>query len=77
MTYSLPTKLMCELVGTFTLVFVGTGAGAVLEGGTGLLGIGGIALAHALVMLALVYATALLYSVTKPHPSRVGMGARA
>lgn len=43
--------LVAELVGTFTLVFIGAGAGALATGGAG-----GIALAHGLVLAALIYA---------------------
>lgn len=43
--------LVAELIGTFTLVFVGAGAGAL-----GLGGLPGVALAHGLVVLALIYA---------------------
>jgi aquaporin Z len=44
-------KLVAELIGTFTLIFIGAGAGAI---GTG--GLVGVALAHGLVVLAFAYA---------------------
>lgn len=44
--------LMAELVGTFALVFVGAGAGALGVGG-----LPGVALAHGLILLAMIYAT--------------------
>jgi aquaporin Z len=44
-------KLVAELIGTFTLIFIGAGAGAI---GTG--GLVGVALAHGLVVLTFAYA---------------------
>lgn len=44
-------KLIAEFVGTFALVFVGAGAAAV-----GVAGVEGVALAHGLILMALVYA---------------------
>jgi len=44
-------KLIAELIGTFTLIFIGAGAGAI---GTG--GLVGVAFAHGLVVLAFAYA---------------------
>lgn len=45
---------LAELVGTFTLTFIGAGAGA-LAGGNGA-GIVGVALAHGVVLMTIVYA---------------------
>lgn len=45
------SALVAELIGTFALVFIGAGAGAL-----GLGGLPGVALAHGLVVLAFVYA---------------------
>ncbi|MCI0419669.1 MAG: aquaporin [Acidobacteria bacterium] len=44
-------KLIAELIGTFTLIFIGAGAGAIGAGG-----LVGVALAHGLVVLAFAYA---------------------
>lgn len=46
---------LAELVGTFTLVFIGAGAGAV-AGGPGGAGLVGVALAHGLALMIIVYA---------------------
>jgi aquaporin Z len=56
MSYSRPSKLVAELIGTFTLIFIGAGAGVVLGGGAGIAGLTGVALAHGLVVLAYAYA---------------------
>ena len=45
---------LAELIGTFTLVFIGAGAGA-LAGSTGI-GILGVALAHGIALMVIVYA---------------------
>ncbi|MGE4188267.1 MAG: MIP/aquaporin family protein [Thermoanaerobaculia bacterium] len=50
MTNKLGPALVAELIGTFALVFVGAGAGAL-----GLGGLPGVALAHGLVVLAFAY----------------------
>ena len=50
MSYTLPAKLLAEFIGTFTLIFIGAGAGALIGGGAGLAGLAGIALAHGLVI---------------------------
>ena len=44
-------KLIAELIGTFTLIFIGAGTGAIGAGG-----VVGIAFAHGLVVLAFAYA---------------------
>src|SRR5262245_48900572 len=44
---------IAELIGTFTLVFIGAGAGAVASAGGGLLG---VALAHGFALVVIVYA---------------------
>lgn len=44
-------KLIAELIGTFTLIFIGAGAGAIGVGG-----LVGVAFAHGLVVLSLAYA---------------------
>ena len=45
---------VAELIGTFTLVFIGAGAGAVLENNSA--GTVGVALAHGLALLVIIYA---------------------
>jgi aquaporin Z len=50
MSYTLPAKLLAEFIGTFTLIFIGAGAGALVGGGAGLAGLAGVALAHGLVV---------------------------
>ena len=45
---------LAELIGTFTLVFIGAGAGAVLEPNSA--GTVGVALAHGLALMVIVYA---------------------
>jgi MIP family channel proteins len=47
-------KVLAELIGTFTLVFVGAGAGAVV-GGTGTPGLVAVAFAHGLAIMTSVY----------------------
>jgi len=44
---------IAELIGTFTLVFIGAGAGAIASAGGGLLG---VALAHGFALVVIVYA---------------------
>jgi aquaporin Z len=44
-------KLIAELIGTFALIFIGAGTGAIGAGG-----VVGIAFAHGLVVLAFAYA---------------------
>ncbi|WP_297294957.1 aquaporin [uncultured Methylovirgula sp.] len=55
MSQMLPAKLLAEFIGTFTLVFIGAGAGALI-GGAGPAGLVGVALAHGLVVF--VFASA-------------------
>lgn len=55
MQSNLTKALVAELIGTFALIFIGAGAGA-LSGGTGGAGLVGVALAHGLVVLAFAYA---------------------
>ena len=51
MQSKLSTSLLAELIGTFALIFIGAGAGAL-----GIGGLVGVALAHGLVILGFVYA---------------------
>lgn len=48
-----PKAAVAELIGTFTLVFIGAGAGALAEASGGLVG---VALAHGLALMVIVYA---------------------
>ena len=45
---------LAELIGTFTLVFIGAGAGSVLEANSA--GTVGVALAHGLALMVIIYA---------------------
>lgn len=56
MTNQTAAKLMAELIGTFSFVFIGAGTAAVVGGGVGLPGIAAIALAHGLAIMAFAYA---------------------
>ncbi len=47
---------LAELVGTFTLVFIGAGAAALVVGGSSTGGVVGVALAHGLALMVIVYA---------------------
>src|ERR1700682_3556376 len=49
-------KLLAEFIGTFALVFIGAGAAAVVGNGAGLDGIGAIAFAHGLTVMAFAFA---------------------
>jgi MIP family channel proteins len=49
-------KLLAEFVGTFALIFIGAGAGAVVGDGVGLPGIVAIAFAHGLTVMAIAFA---------------------
>lgn len=49
-------KLLAEVIGTFTLVFIGAGAVAVNSLFNGSIGIVGIALAHGLALMSIVFA---------------------
>lgn len=49
-------KLLAEFIGTFSFVFIGAGAAAVIGGGAGLNGITAVALAHGLAIMAFAFA---------------------
>ena len=51
MYHKLSTSLLAEFIGTFALIFIGAGAGAL-----GIGGLVGVALAHGLVVLGFAYA---------------------
>ncbi|WP_050420584.1 MIP/aquaporin family protein [Bradyrhizobium tropiciagri] len=50
------SKLLAELVGTFSFVFIGAGAAAVVGSGLGLSGIVAVALAHGLTIMCFAFA---------------------
>ena len=56
MSNGIAPKLLAELIGTFALIFIGAGAGAVIGGGAGLPGIIAIAFAHGLTVMAFAFA---------------------
>jgi MIP family channel proteins len=56
MSNQIAPKLLAELIGTFALIFIGAGAGAVIGGGVGLPGIIAIAFAHGLTVMAFAFA---------------------
>jgi MIP family channel proteins len=56
MSNRIAPKLLAEFVGTFALIFIGAGAGAVVGGGVGLPGIVAIAFAHGLTVMAFAFA---------------------
>lgn len=47
---------LAELIGTFTLVFIGAGTGALVVAGNSSAGLTGVALAHALALVVIIYA---------------------
>src|SRR3990170_229067 len=47
---------LAEAVGTFTLVFIGAGAGALVAGGASNGGLVGVALAHAIALVVIIFA---------------------
>ena len=56
MSNRLPSKLLAEFIGTFSFVFIGAGAAAVIGESVGFSGIAGIALAHGLAIMAFAFA---------------------
>ena len=61
-------KLLAEFIGTFSFVFIGAGAAAVVGDGVGLPGIAAIALAHGLTIMAFAYGS--VSGMTPPSPKR-------
>ena len=49
-------KLLAEFIGTFALIFIGAGAGAVVGDGVGLPGLVAVAFAHGLTVMAFAFA---------------------
>src|SRR5258705_616525 len=56
MSNRIATKLLAEFIGTFSFVFIGAGAAAVVGGGAGLNGITAVAFAHGLAIMAFAFA---------------------
>jgi len=56
MSNRLPSKLLAEFIGTFSFVFIGAGAAAVIGESVGFSGIAAIALAHGLAIMAFAFA---------------------
>ena len=56
MSNRIAPKLLVEFIGTFSLIFIGAGAAAVVGDGVGLPGIAAIALAHGLTVTAFAFA---------------------
>jgi MIP family channel proteins len=56
MSNRIAPKLLAEFIGTFALIFIGAGAGAVVGDGVGLPGIVAIALAHGLTVMTFAFA---------------------
>ena len=56
MSNRIAPKLLAEFIGTFSFVFIGTGAAAVVGDGVGLAGITAVAFAHGLTIMAFAFA---------------------
>src|ERR1700688_4390508 len=56
MSNRIAPKLLAEFIGTFSFVFIGAGAAAVVGGGAGLNGIIAVAFAHGLAIMAFAFA---------------------
>lgn len=56
MSDRIAAKLLAEFIGTFSFVFIGAGAAAVVGNGAGLDGITAVAFAHGLAIMALAFA---------------------
>jgi MIP family channel proteins len=56
MSNRIAAKLLAEFIGTFALIFIGAGAGAVIGDGAGLPGVAAIAFAHGLTVMAFAFA---------------------
>src|SRR3984893_2512037 len=56
MSNRIAPKLLAEFIGTFTLIFIGAGAAAVVGDGVGLPGLMAIAFAHGLTVMAFAFA---------------------
>src|SRR6266702_3341299 len=56
MSNRIAPKLLAEFIGTFALIFIGAGAGAVVGDGVGLPGLAAIAFAHGLTVMVFAFA---------------------
>ena len=56
MSNRIAAKLLAEFIGTFALILIGAGAGAVIGDGAGLPGVAAIAFAHGLTVMAFAFA---------------------
>src|SRR2546421_11613790 len=56
MSNRIAPKLLAEFIGTFSLIFIGAGAAAVVGSGAGLAGVAAIAFAHGLTVMAFAFA---------------------
>src|ERR1700757_5240805 len=56
MSNQIAPKLLAEFIGTFALIFIGAGAGAVVGDGVGLPGLAAIAFAHGLTVMVFAFA---------------------
>src|ERR1700755_2443830 len=56
MSTPIAPKLVAEFIGTFALIFIGAGAGAVVGDGVGLPGLAAIAFAHGLTVMVFAFA---------------------
>jgi len=71
MSNRIAPKLLAEFIGTFALIFIGAGAGAVVGDGVGLPGLAAIAFAHGLTVMVFAFAYG---SVSGGHFKRAGPG---
>jgi MIP family channel proteins len=56
MSNQIAAKLLAEFIGTFALIFIGAGAGAVVGDGVGMPGLIAVAFAHGLTVMAFAFA---------------------
>src|ERR1700746_1685974 len=56
MSNQIAPKLLAEFIGTFALILIGAGAGAVVGDGVGLPGLAAIAFAHGLTVMVFAFA---------------------
>src|ERR1700757_2488808 len=76
MSNQIAPKLLAEFIGTFALIFIGAGAGAVVGDGVGLPGLAAIAFAHGLTVMVFAFAYGSV-SVGVPAARAMGGGEAA